>query len=128
MIIFKTLGNSENSHKFIVLNSWNNYFDGSYLEPNNQYGFGSLNALSKAIFNLNFRNKTYIYSNLINYAKVAIQAHIFYEDLVDDIINITNNIPVKFDLYITTNNLNKRKIIKEHVEAKSKANKYQIKL
>jgi len=128
MIIFKTLGNSENSHKFIFLNSWNNYFDGSYLEPNNQYGFGSLNALSKAIFNLNFRNKTYIYSNLINYVKVAIQAHIFYEDLVDDIINITNNIPVKFDLYITTNNLNKRKIIKEHVEAKSKANKYQIKI
>ena len=129
MIIDKFFRNSKNSHKFIFLNSWNNYYDGSYLEPDNQFGFGSLNALSKAIFNLNFRNKTYIYSNLNNnYVKVAIQAHIFYEDLIDEIISITNNIPVKFDFYITTNNLQKRKIIKEHIETKSKANKYQIKI
>jgi len=128
MIINKTLNNSKDSHKFIFLNSWNNYYDGTYLEPDNQFSYGSLNALSKAIFNLNFRNKTYIYSNLNNYVKVAVQAHIFHVDLVDDIINITNNIPVKFDLYITTNNLNKRKIIKEHVAIKSKANKYQIKI
>ena len=66
MIINKSLEKSKNSYKFIFLNSWNNYYDGSYLEPDNEYGFGSLNALSKAIFNLNFRNKTFIYSNLIN--------------------------------------------------------------
>ena len=128
MIINRTLSNSKDPHKFIFLNSWNNYYDGAYLEPDNQFGFGSLNALSKAIFNFNFRNKTYIYSNLNNYVKVAIQAHIFHVDLVDNIINITNNIPVKFDLYITTNNLYKRKIIREHVISKSKANKYQIKI
>ena len=128
MIINWTLSNSKDPHKFIFLNSWNNYYDGAYLEPDNQFGFGSLNALSKAIFNFNFRNKTYIYSNLNNYVKVAIQAHIFHVDLVDNIINITNNIPVKFDLYITTNNLYKGKIIREHVTSKSKANKYQIKI
>lgn len=70
MIIFSLLC------QFIFLNSWNNYYDGSYLEPDNKFGFGFLNALSKTIFNLNFKNKTYIYSNLNNYVKVTIQAHI----------------------------------------------------
>ena len=128
MIINRTLNNSNNFHKFIFINSWNNYYDGNYLEPNNRFGFGNLNALSKAIFNLSFNNKTYNYSNLNNCVNVAIQAHIFHIDLVDEIINITNNIPVKFDLYITTNNIYKRNIIREHVMKSTKANKYEIKI
>ena len=128
MIINKTLNNCSDSNKFIFVNSWNNYFDGAYLEPDYRFGFGGLNALSKSIFNLNFKNMTYHYSNLENSAKIAIQAHIFHVDLVEDIIKITNNIPVKFDLYITTNNLYKRRIIKEYMKKNSKANKYEIKI
>ena len=127
-IINKTLNNCSDSNKFIFVNSWNNYFDGAYLEPDYRFGFGGLNALSKSIFNLNFKNMTYHYSNLENSAKIAIQAHIFHVDLVEDIIKITNNIPVKFDLYITTNNLYKRRIIKEYMKKNSKANKYEIKI
>ena len=36
-----------------------------------------------------------------NISKIAIQVHLFYLDLIEDIINKTNNIPVKFDLYIS---------------------------
>ena len=59
-----------------------------------------MNYLSKAIFNLKINDL----KNLIDFdnkCKLAIQIHIFYDDLIEEIINKTNNIIVKFDLYIT---------------------------
>ena len=52
----------------------------------------------------------------------------FYEDLINEIIKFTNNIPVKFDLYITTTSNEKRLIIEEKVEKFSKNNKYEIRI
>jgi len=123
-----TNNNIHNESKFIFINSWNNYYDGAYLEPENFYGYGSLNSLSKALFNLDFKKQYYNLSNLINNTLIAVQAHIFWEDLIDEVINKTNNIPVKFDLYITTMDLNKKKIIKKYVKANSKANHFEIKI
>ena len=127
-IINWTLKNLNDSNKFIFINSWNNYYDGNYLEPENKFGFASLNALSKALFNLNFKSQPYNISNLINSVLIAIQAHIFWIDLIDEVIKKTNNIPVKFDLYITTNNLYKKKIIKKHIKSFSKSNYFEIKI
>ena len=120
--------NNYNESKFIFINSWNNYYDGAYLEPENKYGYGSLNSLSKALYNLDFKKQEYNISNLINNVLIAVQVHIFWEDLIDEIINRTNNIPVKFDLYITTMDLGKKKIIKEYIQRNSKANNFEIKI
>ena len=59
---------------------------------------------------------------------IAVQVHLFWVDLLDEVINKTNNIPVKFDLYITTNNLKKKQIIKENIKTKSKSNHFEIKI
>jgi len=59
---------------------------------------------------------------------VCIQAHIFYEDLITEIINKTNNIPIKFDLFITTISFLKKNIIEEYIKKYSLANKYEIKI
>ena len=45
-----------------------------------------------------------------------------------DVITITNNMPVKFDFYITTNTLEKKIKIKEYIKKYSKANIFEIKL
>ena len=82
------------------INAWNNYKENSYLEPGEEYGYAYLNYFSKAIFNID-NNVIYDLTNLNDKCKIAVQAHIYYEDLIEDIINKTNNIPVKFDLYIT---------------------------
>ena len=101
-VIFKNYLNI-NFHiknNLLLLNAWNNYEDNLYLEPNQEFGFSYLNYLSKAIFNID-DNILYDLEILKNKCKIAIQVHLFYEDLIKDIINKTNNIPVKFDLYIS---------------------------
>ena len=90
------------------------------------FGYASLNSLSKALFNLSYYRNSYKIDNLKNHSYVVVQAHIFYNDLIYDIINKTNNIPIKFDLLIsTTSNKIKENIIKNFIQY-SKANKYEI--
>ena len=125
-LLFNWTQENNNSSKFVFINSWNEWSKGSYLEPDQRYGYASINALSKALFNINFRDNKYNLSDLINSTKVAIQAHIFYFDLVDEIIKKTNNIPVKFDLYITTVTNYKKIYIERFIKGKTKASKYEI--
>ena len=117
-----------NSNKYFFINSWNDWDKGSYLEPDEKYGYSSINAFSKALFNINYRNQNYNILKLVNSSKIAIQAHIFYEDLVNEIIANSNNIPVKYDLFITTTSLNKSIIIENYIKTNSNANKYEIKI
>ena len=120
--------NNEESNRFIFINAWNNYYEGTYLEPDERYGYGSINALSKSLFNLPFKSQNYKLSNLMNNCLVAVHAHIFYKDLVKEIINKTNNIPIKFDLYISTDTKRKMQFIKNYVDIYSKANNVYIQI
>ena len=120
--------NHNNSNEFIFFNSWNNYFDGTFLEPDEKYGYNFINTLSKALFNLPFRDNNYTISNLLRNCLIAVHAHIFYEDLLDEIINKTNNIPVKFDLFITTDTSQKKEYIENFTKKYSKANNTEIKI
>ena len=130
-IISKFLINWTKSHYnkknyFIFINAWNNWKEGNYLQPDQKYGYASINSLSKAIFNLPYKKYKSNLSNLQNKCKVAIQAHIFYDDLIFDIINKTNNMPTLFDLYISTTSNETKDIIIEYVKKYSKATKYEI--
>lgn len=126
LIINWTKNRYDINNRFIFINSWNNWNKGTYLEPDRSYGYSSINSLSKALFNLPYKNPLYNLSNLKTSTKIAIQAHVFYEDLIQEIINKTNNMPVRFDLYITTNTLEKRIIIEQLIKSESKSNKYEI--
>jgi len=110
---------------FILINAWNNYNDNLYLEPNDEYGFSYLNYFSKAIFNL----EEFIHFDfllLINKCKIAVQVHLFYIDLIKDVINKTNNIPIKFDLYITIPSQNIFRFVDNYIKNYSKSNHYEI--
>ena len=61
-----------------------------------------------------------------NISKIAVQVHLFYLDLIKDIVNKTNNIPVKFDLYITIIYPQKYDQIKNYIKQFSKANFFEI--
>ena len=115
-------------NKYIFINAWNEWAEGTYLEPDKKYGYASINALSKAIFNLSYYDKDYKLNNLENICKIAIQVHVFYEDLINEIINKTNNIPIKYDLYISTNSDIKKNIIEKNIKKYSNANNYEIKI
>ena len=117
-----------NTNLFFFINSWNDWEEGCYLEPDEKYGYSSINSFSKALFNLNYKEKNNNISELIGSIKVAIQAHLFYEDLAKEAILKINNIPVKYDLFITTTSLNKSKIIDNYAKIYSNANNYYIQI
>ena len=52
--------------------------------------------------------------------------HIFYQDLIKEIINKTNNIPVKFDLYITITSKELYNDLQNYIKQFSKANYFEI--
>ena len=125
--LFKTYLNITKLNKdtYIILNAWNDYNFKSVLEPNNKYGYSYLNYLSKALFNLD-NIIEYDFKVLNNNCKIAVQVHIFYKDFIKDIIDKTNNILVKFDLFITIVTPDVFDALNSYVKHYSKANNYQI--
>ena len=77
-------------------------------------------------------NKTYneLKLNLLYFNKtssiVAIQVHLYYIDLLNEIIKKTNNIPFNFDLFISTDSLAKKNSINDYLLNNSKASKFEI--
>ena len=126
-IIFKRYLNSIKLDKdeLLLFNAWNNYEENYFLEPNEDFGYAYLNYLSKAIFNLEDK-LIYDLAGLYNICKIAIQVHLFYDDLIKDIINRTNNIPVKFDLYITITIPEIKDKLEKYINNFSKANYFEI--
>ena len=123
IIIDWTKNNHNPFNQYIFIDSFNN------LKYDANLGFANINFFSKALYQLpiitdmnNNFNIQYLKSNIL----VLIQAHIYYTDLIEEVIGKTNNIPVPFDLYITTNSQNKKDIIENYVKNNSKANKYEI--
>ena len=126
-IIFKKYLSLINGNKetFVLFNAWNNYEENCFLEPTEEFGFTYLNYLSKAIFNLD-NEVIYNLKDLHNKCNVAIQIHLFYNDLIMDIINKTNNIPVKFDLYITITSPEIKSRLENDIKMYSKTNHFEI--
>ena len=126
-IIFRQYLNSirTDRNEFLLFNAWNDYQKNYFLEPNEEFGFSYLNYFSKAIFNLD-DNLIYNLTELFNKCKIAVQIHLFYEDLIQDIINKTNNIPVKFDLYFTITSPKIKNKLEKYIKIFSKTNYFEI--
>lgn len=127
IIIDWTKKHYDKENRYFFINSWNNWYEGSYLEPDKKYGYASINSLSKAIFNLTYI-ELYNFNNINHKSNIAIQAHLFYEDLIIDIVNITNEIPVKFDLFISVCSKHVKEIVEQYAIKNSKANFIEIKI
>ena len=128
LIIDWTENNINRTNGFFFIHSWNNYLERNYLEPDEIYGYASINAFSKALFHLPFHKENYQLFNFKNKCIIAVQAHIYYEDLIDEVINKTNNIPVQFDLFLSIISRKEEIFIEDKIKKNSKAHKYEIKL
>lgn len=49
IIIRETRRRNDEDHRFIFVNAWNEWAEGTYLEPDEKYGYANINTLSKAI-------------------------------------------------------------------------------
>lgn len=109
-----TQAHHRKNYRFYFINSLNNCNEGNYLDPDIRYGYSSINSLSKAIFNLSYINQQNS-SDLYKHNKIAIQVHVFYEDLIKEIIRKLNNIRFKFSLFISTDSNYKKDFIEKYI-------------
>ena len=119
-----TLNNLSKDTQYIFIDGFDN------LQPDPILGYSNINSFSKALYGLSYifndKTKNFNLKNLEKEVLVLVQAHIYYTDLLEEIINKVNNIPVPFDLYITTNTQEKKEFIENYLKLNNKANKYEI--
>jgi hypothetical protein len=121
IIIEWTLDNHNKENRYIFINNFND------LEPNYFFGYANINYFFKALYGLPvILNENFNLIKLKNSSLILVQIHVYYIDILDSAINKTNNIPVPFDLYITTNDTLKKNCIEDYLKLNSKANRYEI--
>ena len=104
--------NYNKSEGIVFINSWNNYKEGKYLEPDELYGYASINSFSKSIFNLPFQQNN-LSCNIQQNFFIAIHVHVFYEDLFMEIMDKLSLMPFKYDLFISTISKEKKLFIEK---------------
>ena len=133
IIIKQTRLRNPSDRRFVFVNAWNEWAEGTYLEPDKKYGYANINTLSRAIFDLPLNVEYEIISKKKlnikkNSSKIAIHAHVFYLDLLDEIIYNLNKMPYSYDIYISTDSESKARKIKELLKnSLVNANKLQVK-
>ena len=114
-IIKWTRNKYDKNNRFIFVNAWNEWGEGAYLEPDSKFGYSSINSLSKALFDRPYKEIKFNHTSVSKESVVAINVHLYYDDLIEEIVNKTNNIPVCFDLYISTDSLYKKNKIIDYI-------------
>ena len=125
-IIEWTRNKYDKNNRFIFINAWNEWGEGAYLEPDTKYGYASINSLSKSLFDKPYKEIKINHNYFNNESIVAIQVHLYYDDLIEEIVNKTNNIPIFFDLYISTDSLCKKNKIIDYIKNNSKCKNVEI--
>ena len=116
--------------RFFFINAWNEWGEGTYLEPDEKYGYANINTLSKAIFDIPFEKRikmtslieTKYLAELDGSPKIAVQCHIFYPELAEEIVQNVNKIPYPYDLFISTNTEEKKRLLEDVFRKNSTAN------
>ncbi|USF25742.1 hypothetical protein N510_000654 [Firmicutes bacterium ASF500] len=124
--------------RFIFINAWNEWGEGTYLEPDQRYGYASINTAAKALFDLPFEMDTHLvdetspaiekdaFQHGSNVPRIAVQAHVFHVDLLTSMVEQLNCIPYSFDLFVTTDTTKKKSAIEKILRGSCTCQKFEI--
>lgn len=137
--------NYPEEHRFLFVNAWNEWGEGTYLEPDKKYGYAAINALSRAIFDLPYDCDVPEEENILHLGAglnpaadpdwdkalredcaIAVQAHVFYPEFVEEIAGKLSALPWKYDLYISTDTQEKAEEIRNTLKKHSSARVSQV--
>ena len=90
--------------RLVFVNAWNEWAEGAYLEPDRRYGYAYLQATRSALEKIGRANMIEeMNANFRKSSDVGVIFHVYYEDLVDDIVTeYLAPIADKIDLFVTT--------------------------
>mgnify|MGYP003374388603 CR=1 FL=1 len=113
--------NYSEDKRFLFIDSFNNWEKYNHIVPEQHTGYAFLNTMYRAMFNKKiYGKKLSSYSEPVkqinNKPQICIHAHIFYIDLLDDIINQLKLIPYDYDIHISTNSYKKADLIMNILE------------
>jgi lipopolysaccharide biosynthesis protein len=91
-----------NDEKIVFVNAWNEWAEGTHLEPDVKYGYAQLNSVYSNVKNYPFELECILKKQPIKKSNYAIALHLFYTDLWEEIAIILKNLlPLEFDVFIT---------------------------
>lgn len=122
-IVINTRKTFNDSERFIFINAWNEWAEGTYLEPDEKYGYSYINTTSKALFDIPYAKmpKVFFTSKISNefdvlddVSEICIQIHLFYIETMEEMVSYINNVKKSFDCYISTDTEEKKVIIEKY--------------
>ena len=123
----------DEEERFIFVNAWNEWGEGTYLEPDEKYGYSNINTVSKALYQLPFYDDLCILDEKSEKAevqvldkKIAVHAHMFYLETLEETIQNMNYIPGAFDCYVSTDTEEKKAVIEKALRDRCKCEKFQV--
>ena len=103
--------------RFIFINAWNEWAEGTYLEPDERYGYASLNTTTRALCDLpaipDYQVLEPDSEILEQPGRILIHLHVYYPDLCGEFACYLNQMPFEYDCIITTDCRQKRSLIKK---------------
>lgn len=119
--------NFKENERFLFIDSFNNWDEYSHTAPEKKTGYAYLNTMYRAVFNKKiYGKKLSSYSQampeeMCSKAQICLQIHIFYLDLLENIVTEINKIPYTFDCYISTDSTDKAEYIRNYFKSHSNA-------
>ncbi|MEZ7228422.1 glycoside hydrolase family 99-like domain-containing protein [Alteromonas sp. DY56-G5] len=97
--------NHPSSSSFVFVNAWNEWAEGTYLEPDLSYGYAYLNSIRSAIneYSVAKNNVVNVIHKLPAESSKAIFVHIYYEDMIGELTEVVNGAKLHddFDVIVT---------------------------
>lgn len=123
----------DESERFVFVNAWNEWAEGTYLEPDHKYGYANINTVSKALIGLPLEDDLEVIQDEPEHpapfsGKIAVQVHMFYTETLGETIENLNKIPYPFDCFVSTDTQEKAGYIRAELENKCKCSRVVVEL
>jgi lipopolysaccharide biosynthesis protein len=99
------LSNNTEGERLVFVNAWNEWAEGTYLEPDRRYGYAYLHATRDVLrhYYSPVKSDDFIVSNNARFmrrGKVALVVHLYYFDLFDELFSLISGTD-ELDVFIT---------------------------
>ncbi len=102
-----TRKNLPEDKRFIFINAWNEWAEGTHLEPDRKFGYAYLQSTMETLRQgsnkpeLDAKSTAPIFSNLTKKHQTAVILHLYYPDVWEDISSYLKNLNDDFDFYVS---------------------------